>query len=134
MLIFYFDHPPVVGFLAGFFPYLTGLVSAFTIRLGALLLYSVSSLMLYLLARRLTDVTTALWALFLFNITPVFFLLAGIFILPDAGLVMFWILTCLVFYRILFETPRMSDWILAGLTTGLAMLSKYHGVLLGPPM
>ena len=127
----YFDHPPVVGFLAGFFPYLTGFVSAFTIRLAAVLLYTVSGLLLYLLARRLSNKSTALWTFFLFNITPIFLLLAGIFILPDAGLVLFWILTLLIFYRLLFETPRTADWALAGLTTGFAMLSKYHGVLPG---
>ncbi|MBN1559755.1 glycosyltransferase family 39 protein, partial [candidate division KSB1 bacterium] len=35
------------------------------------------------------------------------------------------------FYRILFKEARLADWLLAGLTTGCAMLSKYHGALLG---
>ncbi|MBN1562106.1 GtrA family protein, partial [candidate division KSB1 bacterium] len=89
----YFDHPPVVGFLAGYFPSLTGIVSAFTIRLAAVLLYSITGLLLYQLARQFVDARKATWAMLLFNITPIFFLLAGIFILPDAGLVLFWILT-----------------------------------------
>ncbi|RQW06719.1 phospholipid carrier-dependent glycosyltransferase [candidate division KSB1 bacterium] len=127
----YFDHPPVVGFLAGYFPSLTGLVSAFTIRLAGVLLYSITGLLLYQLARQFVDARKATWAVLLFNITPIFFLLAGIFILPDAGLVLFWILTLFAFYRILFKEARLADWLLAGLTTGGAMLAKYHGALLG---
>ena len=127
----YFDHPPIVGFLAGYFPYLTGVASAFTIRLSAVLLYSITGLLLYKLARQFVNERQAIWASLLFNVTPVFFLLAGIFILPDAGLVIFWILTLIAFYHIVFEKARLGDWLLAGLTTGFAMLSKYHGALLG---
>ncbi len=127
----YFDHPPLVGFLAGYFPYLTGIASALTIRLAVIFLYSFSSLLLYQLARQFVDERKATWAMLLFNITPMFFLLAGIFILPDAGLVFFWILTLLAFYQILFKRANLGDWLLAGITTGFAMLSKYHGALLG---
>jgi len=127
----YFDHPPIIGFLAGYFPYLTGFASALTIRLPAVLLFSVSGLLLYQLARQFVDQAKATWAMLLFNVTPMFFLLAGIFILPDAALVFFWITTLMVFYRILFHQARLADWVLAGLTTGFAMLSKYHGIMLG---
>lgn len=127
----YFDHPPIVGFLAGYFPYLTGIASALTIRLSAVFLYSITGLLLYQLARQFVDEPKAVWAMLLFHVTPIFFLLAGIFILPDVGLVIFWILTLTAFYRILFKDGRIADWLLAGLTTGFAMLSKYHGLLLG---
>jgi len=76
----YFDHPPVVGFLAGYFPYLTGVASALTIRLAAVLLYSITGLLLYQLARQFVDERKAVWAILLFNVTPIFFLLAGIFV------------------------------------------------------
>ena len=127
----YFDHPPVVGFLAGFVPYLTGIANALTIRLAAVIAFSVTGLLLYQLARQFVDESKAVWAMFLFNATPIFFLLAGIFILPDAGLTLFWILTLLIFYRILFKQATIWDWLSAGITTGFAMLSKYHGLLLG---
>ena len=127
----YFDHPPMVGFLAGFFPYLLDHVSPFTIRLAAVLLFTLSGVLLYQFAREFSSQKIALWALFLFNITPIFMLGAGIFILPDAGLVIFWVLTLIVFHKIIFNEPAWADWLLAGITTGMAMLSKYHGLLLG---
>jgi len=126
----YFDQPAIVGFLAGYVPHLTGITNAFTIRLAAVLAFSITGLLLFKLARQFVSETTSIWAMFLFNATPIFFMLAGIFILPDVGLALFWILTLLIFYRILFKQARDWDWLLAGLTSGFAMLSKYHGLLL----
>ncbi|MDZ7316078.1 MAG: GtrA family protein [candidate division KSB1 bacterium] len=128
----YFDHPPFVGFLAGFFPYLTGLASPFTIRLGAVLLFTASSLLLYRLALQLTDESRAFYVLLLLNSTPLFFIGAGTMILPDAGLLFFWCATLLLFHRIFIrEEFTLINWLVAGVLTGLAMLSKYHGALLG---
>jgi len=128
----YFDHPPFVGFLAGFFPYLTGIVSAFTIRLGAILLFTGSGLVFYKLARQFGNKQQALYAYILFNLTPMFMVGAGIMILPDSGLLFFWTLALVVLSRI-FNRADFSthNWIIAGLLTGFCMLSKYHGVLLG---
>lgn len=127
----YFDHPPVVGFLAGFFPYLTGVASPFTIRLGAVLLFTGTGLLLYFLARDSHDARSATAACALFNATPLFLLGIGIMILPDAGLAFFWTAALLLLWRVLMaERARAIDWIAAGACAGLAMLSKYHGVLL----
>lgn len=126
----YFAQPPLVGFLAGYVPHLTGISNAFTIRLAGVFAFSLTGLLLYKLARQFVNEHAAVWATFLFNATPIFFMLAGIFILPDVGLALFWILTLLIFYRILFKQARIWDWLLAGLTSGFAMLSKYHGLLL----
>ena len=49
----YFDHPLLVALTTGFGPWLTGVVSQFTIRLGTLIGYTGSLLLLYLTCRRL---------------------------------------------------------------------------------
>ena len=128
----YFDHPPFVGFLAGFFPYLTNFPSAFTIRLGSVFLFTLSGLILYILARRLASEREAFYAYVLFNLTPLFMLGAGTMILPDVGLVFFWTLALLILEQLFIrENFSLQNWIIAGILTGFAMLSKYHGVLLG---
>jgi putative flippase GtrA len=127
----YFDHPPLVGFLAGFFPYLTGITNSFTIRLAAIILFSFSGLLLYRLAKISSGEKNAYWAYLSFNIIPLFMLAGGTMILPDAGLICFWILALSALYQMftseIFETKY---WILAGVFTGFALLSKYHGILL----
>jgi len=56
---------------------------------------------------------------------------AGTMILPDAGLVFFWSITLFFLLQIFIKKNfTLSNWIFAGLFTGLAMLSKYHGILL----
>lgn len=128
----YFDHPPVVGFIAGLFPFLLGIVSPLTIRLGAICLFTISGLLLYKLAKSLLPPKEAIWAYLFFNLVPIFPFGAGMMILPDAGLAFFWVLTLLVFKQIMIDKKDgVIFWIAAGICTGLAMLSKYHGVLLG---
>jgi putative flippase GtrA len=127
----YFDHPPLVGFLAGFFPYLLNHTSPFTIRLGAIILFTASGLFFYLFVRQNLDERSSFLAYVFFNLIPLFFLLAGSVIIPDAGLVFFWILALFPFRKIFYGQDSLNTWIVAGLTTGFAMLSKYHGILLG---
>jgi hypothetical protein len=126
----YADHPPMVAALAGLFPAITGIASAFTIRLGAVCLYTASSLLLYRLARALVSKAAAFLVLLLFNLIPLFLMGAGVFILPDSGMVFFWIASLLAFHRLIFRSPSLGLWVLAGLLTGLTFLSKYQGLML----
>jgi len=127
----YFDHPPAVGYLAGFFPYIFAKANPFTIRLGAIALFTASGLLFYKFSRTTLDERTSVIAYGLFNFIPLFFLLAGSMILPDSGLVFFWVLALFPLWRIFISGSKTSSWVMAGLLTGLAMLSKYHGILLG---
>lgn len=66
------------------------------------------------------------------HLAPMLSLGAGTLVLPDGGLFFFWVITLWLFFQILIKNQnRLSLWILAGIFTGLAMLSKYSGILLG---
>ena len=58
----YFDHPPMVGWLAAFGPALLGWVSAWTLRLGAVLLFTGSLLLVYRLTARLLGPRAGFWS------------------------------------------------------------------------
>ena len=67
---------------------------------------------------------------------PCFFLVSGVMILPDAPLVFFLDNRLVLYFQHLQGRGRkrsanLKDWVLAGVFTGLAALSKYHGVFLG---
>ncbi|UCD81596.1 MAG: glycosyltransferase family 39 protein [Desulfobacterales bacterium] len=123
----YFDHPPMVAFLAA----LTTLLgdSVFFVRLGPVLCSVISLILLRYLALALyRDERVALWAMLLLHLMPYqHLLLVGL--LPDAVLNIFWCGTLLAVWRAL-QTGKWSMWILAGLLFGGALLSKYHAVLL----
>lgn len=127
----YFDHPPMVSIMAGLFPKILTITSIFTVRLSFILLFTISGIILFKFARSVMDESSALMTLFLFSITPLFLLAAGTMILPDGPLLFFWIFTIIYYWKILKGDTSLKNWIIAGIFTGLSMLSKYHGVLLG---
>jgi hypothetical protein len=123
----YFDHPPMVAFLAA----LTTLLgdSVFFVRLGPIICTALSLILLRYLALALyRDERVAFWSALLLHLMPYQqVLMVGL--LPDATLNLFWCGTLLAVWQAM-KTGRWSLWILTGLLFGGALLSKYHAVLL----
>lgn len=123
----YFDHPPMVAFLAA----LTTLLGKglFFVRLGPILCSSASLLLLRFLALALyKDERVSFWALALMLLMPYQHLLS-VALLPDATLNLFWCATLLAMWHAL-KSGKWRFWLLAGILFGGALLSKYHAVLL----
>ena len=123
----YFDHPPMVAFLAALTTTLGD--SVFFVRLGPIICTAVSLILLRYLALALyRDEGVAFWSAFLLHLMPYQqVLMVGL--LPDATLNLFWCGTLLAVWQAM-KTGRWSLWILTGLLFGGALLSKYHAVLL----
>lgn len=130
----YFDHPLLVALTTGMGPWLTGNVSQFTIRLGALLLHTGALFLLYLTAVRLFSFRAALLTLTIASIAPIFLLGFGVLTLPDSPLMFFWTAALFVAASEFFRRPTYCPsyrLAILGLLVGLACLSKYHGLALG---
>lgn len=131
----YFDHPVLVALTTGFGCWLTGNVSAFTIRLGSLLLYTGSLLLLYLTSRRLFSITAARLTLAIASLIPIFMVGFGVLTLPDSPLMFFWTAALYVAVIEFFDQSESYQpsyrLAIVGLLVGLACLGKYHGVVLG---
>ena len=131
----YFDHPVMVALTTAVGPALTGYLSPLTLRLGALGLYGLSTVLLFLTGRWLFDAAAARYAVAIAAISPLFIFSFGLLTAPDNGLILFWTAAGYVAAREFFprgksyrSTPKLA---LLGLLLGLACLSKYHGFLLG---
>lgn len=157
----YFDHPLFVAITTGLGVWLTGEVNQFTIRLGTLILYTVSLFILYLTSQKLFNQTTALLTLIFASLIPIFQVAFGVLTLPDVPLIFFWSLTIYlavneffphqnipqnvpshniekitnskILSRLNSEHDYLPSYRLAilGILVGLACLSKYHGFILG---
>ncbi|WP_392436062.1 ArnT family glycosyltransferase [Chlorogloeopsis fritschii PCC 9212] len=138
----YFNHPVLVALTTGFGPWLTGDVSQFTIRLGALILYTGSLVLLYLASKRLFSAKAANLTLAIATISPIFLVGFGILSLPDSPLMFFWSASLYCAANEFFRQPRTQKQSLVkyvpsyrlsylGILVGLACLSKYHGFVLG---
>jgi len=126
----YFDHPPMVAYMIALTTAIGG-DSVFFLRIGTVLLFCITSLLIYLLAFEISGSRkTAFFSLGLANIIPLYFL-AGILTVPDAPLSVFWLLYLYLLLRVAKGIPWWH-WYLMGFVLGLAVLSKYFAVLLIP--
>jgi hypothetical protein len=154
----YFDHPVLVALTTGFGVWLTGIVNQFTIRIGTLLLHTVSLYLLYLISKKLFNYSTAVLTLIIASIVPIFQIAFGVLTLPDVPLIFFWTLTLLCLVTEFFPQSPLDETIssqagsditlkstakfvpaytptyrlaIVGVLMGLTCLGKYHGFILG---
>lgn len=123
----YFDHPPMVAWLAG----LTTLWSAtnceFLVRLGPLVIGCLNTWLIYILTRRLGGSERAGFAAALLCTGSIYMsVICGTFIMPDTPLTFFWLISLILLIDV-FKKGDNRALLLFGLTTGLATLSKYTG-------
>jgi 4-amino-4-deoxy-L-arabinose transferase-like glycosyltransferase len=126
----YYDHPPMIAWWIWAGRHVVG-DSPLGVRLAPILGAAATSLLVYDLARQAGgEARTAERAAIWYNAMP---LIAGggFLAVPDAPASLFWTLTlCCVFRALSAKTTLW--WIAAGTAAGLALLSKYSALFLGP--
>jgi len=127
----FFDHPPMTGVVAALGAGLAGWISPVVgLRFGFIVMFAGSSWLLARITERFYDARAALLAVLVLNSTVFFGILVGGNAGPDGPLLFFWLLTLDRLSIALRDGARTRDWLGVGLAWGLAMLSKYHAVLL----
>lgn len=152
----YFDHPPLHFWIAGATAKLAGSEMPEVVRLPFVLAFAGTTWFVYRIGRRLFGERPGLIGAILLNVSAVFSLSSGGWVLPDGPLMLCTTAAVDRITAILFgegrrekgegrsgregeagegagdktnePPPAMGSWCVAGLLTGLAMLSKYHGV------
>jgi 4-amino-4-deoxy-L-arabinose transferase-like glycosyltransferase len=139
----YFDHPPLSFWIATTTSRLAQTEHRVILRLPFIVLFAVSTVLMYRLTARLYGERAGFLAALSLNLSPVFSLSTGGWILPDGPLVCAMLVTVVCASHVLVDppdtrsevTPRDTGvswrwWIAVGVATGTALLSKYHGVFL----
>ncbi|HXI83915.1 MAG TPA: glycosyltransferase family 39 protein [Verrucomicrobiae bacterium] len=127
----YFDHPPMVAWIITVGTTLFG-DTALGVRSVTFLLWVASAGLLFLTGRMWFGRRTALAATLFFTLLPIYVGM-GLIVTPDAPLVFFWVATLYMMSKAL-HTGRGGYWLLAGVTFGGALLSKYYALLLAPSL
>jgi dolichol-phosphate mannosyltransferase len=125
----YLDHPPMVAWLIWLGTALFG-DTEFGVRVGALCCSAVASVFAYRFTKNLFGSPSALVALVLMQALP-FFFLGGMLMTPDAPLTAAWIASLFFLERALLG-GRSRAWLLAGVSIGLGLISKYTVGMLIP--
>jgi len=130
----HFDHPPMVGWVIQLFTLNLLFDKEIFIRLAAIVLGTLSTYVMFLIGKQIKNAITGLYSALLYTTSFYGFILCGTFILPDSPQVLFWLLTL---YFLLCSLPDVelskksrNMLFFAGVTAGLALLSKYHSVFL----
>ncbi|MGD9709811.1 MAG: ArnT family glycosyltransferase [Halothiobacillaceae bacterium] len=125
----YYSKPPLIAVLIALTTSLCG-DGVFCVKLGALLVYPITTFLVFRLGEVLFDARTGLWAAALFLLMPGV-ALSNLIISTDVLLLLFWTLGLWAFVRAL-ETDAWRHWLLVGLAGGLGLLSKYTMALFAP--
>lgn len=127
-----FDHPPAAWWLAWGAGRLFATESALALRLPFILLFALTTWLMYRLTAFLLGERSGFWAAATLNLAPVIAWTSGTWILPDgplnAALVGGAYAAALAVYGARAQAPLW--WLAAGVCGGLALLSKFHGVFL----
>ena len=123
----HFDHPPMVGWLIQLFSCNLLFDSEFFLRLSSIVFMTINTYLVFLIGKQVKNEQTGFYAALLYTASIYAFVITGIFILPDTPLSIFTLLAVLQFVKY-FQYDKNKHLLLAGLFTGLAMLSKYSGV------
>lgn len=131
----HFDHPSMVGWVIQLFSFNLLAESEFFIRLGPIVFAALNTWIIYKIGTKVKNSLTGLYAAFLYNTSIYASVLAGVFIIPDSPLLLFW-LTSIWFLLNSLTSNQINknsriNMLAAGITIGLAGLSKYHGAFIG---
>lgn len=129
----YFDHPPLHFWLVKFMALSTGSEQALWLRLPFIGLFAGSTWLMFRITARCFGDRAGFYAALLMNLSPVFSLSTGSWILPDGPLFFFLLAAVDRLITILFEAkkgPALLDWAVFGALIGLGLLSKYHTIFI----
>ncbi|HTD62178.1 MAG TPA: glycosyltransferase family 39 protein [Gemmatimonadaceae bacterium] len=125
----YFDHPPLHFWIAAAAELHRGAspLADLAVRSPFIALFAVTTWLMSLVTTRVFDARAGMYAALALNVSPVFSVSTGGWVLPDGPLMCAWLAAT---YCVLRVDDSACWWIGAGVAAGLALLSKYHGVLL----
>ncbi|MDF2569992.1 MAG: dolichyl-phosphate-mannose-protein mannosyltransferase [Sporomusa sp.] len=129
----YFDHPPLHFWMIWLTNYLTGSEGSVVLRLPFIAIFAATTWLMYCFTARMFGERAGVYAALILNISPVFSLSTGSWILPDGPLMFLMLASAMVLQKIFFAPATKLSWlrwIAAGLLIGLGMLAKYHAVFL----
>ncbi len=127
----YFDHPPASWWMQWAAAHLFGVELPLAVRTPFILCFAVSTWLMYRLGVAVAGERAGLWAAVAFNLSPVFGVTTGTWVLPDGPLDAALLGTALCLMHALAARGAVAWgwWVGAGICAGLALFSKYTAIL-----
>lgn len=129
----YFDQPPLSLWVMWATNTLFQTDSSFVLRVPFVLMFSISTWVIYRIGARYRSEWAGFFAALVMNISILFSLSIGSWLQPEAPLMLFWLLTCWALIDIFFgedDNNALRKWLWVGVLLGFTFLSKYHAIFL----
>lgn len=120
----YFDHPPVSWWISWGAAHLFQTEAPWAVRLPFVLLFAVSQILVWRITLLVANQRSAFWAVLAINLSPVFGVTSGAWVLPDGPLDTALLGAAFCLLKAV-EDRGWGWWIVTGITAGLALFSKY---------
>jgi 4-amino-4-deoxy-L-arabinose transferase-like glycosyltransferase len=124
----YFDHPPASWWLCWGAAHLLGTEAPVVVRLPFILLFAVSQFLVWRIGCLVSGRQAGFWAAVALNVSPVFGVTTGTWVLPDGPLDAALLGAALCLLHAL-PGRTVGWWAGAGVCAGLALFAKYSAVL-----
>jgi hypothetical protein len=136
-----FDQPPMIGWLIQLTTNNFALNSQFFLRLGAMICGMLTSWVIFITGRRIFSKASGFYSVVIYNTSFFFAIFTGTYVIPESPFTLFYLLTFYFISESLY--PRIKDsvesrmlsnnaYILSGIFSGLALLSKYTSLAIWP--
>ncbi len=127
----YLDHPPAAWWLSWVATHLAGTEAPVVARLPFILLFALTTWLMFLLGREIGGPRAGFWAAATLNLSPVFGITSGGWVLPDGPLdcALTGAALCLIRALPMRGPSAPAYWCGAGVCAGLALFSKYSAAL-----
>ncbi len=122
----YYSKPPMIAWTIAIFTQICG-DTLFCIKLPSILIYPITTLFIYLIAKKLFDTKVAFWSGVAFITLPAVSM-SSFIISTDVLLLLFWAIA-LYFFLQAIETDKWSHWLAAAVAAGLGLLTKYTMII-----
>lgn len=130
----YFDHPPLVAILIRLTTLNLTFTNGFFVRLGSVILAAANTYLMFLIGKKIKDEKTGYITALLYTSSIYTSIISGVFIMPDAPQLFFWILSLYFLTHLITDeesqSKRNQNLLLFGLSVGLCVMSKIHGIFL----
>lgn len=125
----YFDHPPLVAVVIRLFTanlYLEDY--PIFLRLGSITSCALSTWFMFKCVSTISTERAGWFAACLYNASFYCSITAGLLVMPDAPQMVFWTFSLWMIAKFSINENNWINWILFGVSTGLCIMSKVHGV------
>ena len=130
----YFDHPPLIALLLRLTTFNLNFHQELFVRAGPIICSALGTWIIFKTGALISSPRVGWYAAIFYSTSFYTSIIAGTFILPDSPQVVFWLISLYLMIRILDTRGKKQKnqvlFILLGLSVGLCIMSKVHGIFL----